>query len=72
MAVTICTTLYAESLAEPCPAFGASDGSPLCDGCGWLDTEHAAVELPAYPTPPKPVVRHPARRRGAPRLAAVS
>jgi hypothetical protein len=25
---------------EPCGAFVADDGTPVCTACGWLDVEH--------------------------------
>lgn len=64
---TLDTLLWAESLAEPCLAFQPSDGSPVCEACGWLDDEHAA----GHRSTRAPIIRRPVRR-GAPRLAAAS
>jgi hypothetical protein len=25
---------------EACAEFGAGDGSPVCEACGWLEAEH--------------------------------
>jgi hypothetical protein len=32
---------------EPCEAFVARDGSPVCEHCGWLDTDHGTEQLAA-------------------------
>jgi hypothetical protein len=32
---------------EACDAFVARDGSPVCDHCGWLDTDHGSEQLAA-------------------------
>jgi hypothetical protein len=32
---------------EPCDTFSATDGSPVCDHCGWLDADHDTGQLAA-------------------------
>jgi predicted Fe-S protein YdhL (DUF1289 family) len=34
---------------EPCTSFGSGDGSPICAGCGWLETEHADTHAGSEP-----------------------
>jgi len=39
---TLITTDY-----EPCPSFEPDGETPVCVGCGWLETDHEGARLAA-------------------------
>ncbi len=47
---------------EACGTFVApGDGSPVCGGCGWLDTEHRAESAEVHTLRTRPRTRQPRR-----------
>ena len=47
---------------EACAEFSALDhGSPVCEGCGWLENEHARPVAEVHPLPARRTARMPKR-----------